>query len=133
MKHLRLLHDNQLARFLVVGGVNTLFSYAVYATLVFVGVPFALANLIALALGIVFSFATQGQLVFRNAGGRQFLKFVVVWAILYFVSVAIIARLTAHGFSAYLAGAIALVATSVLSYVAQKYFVFRKTALSVAE
>jgi len=133
MNHLRTLYEKQLVRFVLVGVINTLFSYAIYCALVFAGLSFAFANLIALVLGIVFSFKTQGRLVFRNSGGRQFVKFVLVWGILYFVSVVIIGKLTIYGLSAYRAGAVALFVTSVLSYVAQKFFIFRKTELSGIE
>src|SRR3954454_8664255 len=58
------LQSYRFLRFLVVGSLNTLFSYAVYAVMLFVGLPYVYANFVALATGVLFSFRTQGAFVF---------------------------------------------------------------------
>ena len=82
----------QFARFVVVGVVNTSFSYALYALLLWCGLPFAIANLLSLLVGIVFSFVTQGTFVFANRDGRRLLRFALVWTLLYGVNIALIGR-----------------------------------------
>lgn len=59
-------------RFLITGGVNTAFSYSVFALLVYRGLNYALSNLFSLMLGILFSFTTQYALVFNGAGRGVF-------------------------------------------------------------
>lgn len=51
-------------RFLLVGLLNTGFSFSLYMLMVWLGMHFAAANLFATLTGIAFSFRTQGTLVF---------------------------------------------------------------------
>ena len=110
------------------GVANTTFSYAIYAWLIYVGVAYALANLLALVLGIGFSFFMQGRFVFGNRGARQFGKFVLVWGVIYIVMIFFIGIFKSFGFSSYVAGALVLPISTVLSFIAQKFFVFRTHA-----
>ena len=116
----------QFLRFLMVGMLNTGFSYGVYAALIWLGLPYVWANLGSLVLGILFSFRTQGRLVFRNAANRLFGRFVVAWSVIFVLHTGIIAGFVRVGANAYLAGALALVPVALLSFVVQKFFVFRE-------
>ena len=114
-----------VVRFVAVGMLNTAFSYAIYAGFLFVGLSFQLANLIALVIGILFSFKTQGYLVFKNSDNRLFGRFILSWVLIYLGTIALIGRIIAFGFDAYSAGALALPFSVTLSYLIQRYFVFR--------
>ncbi len=120
---------SQFARFVVVGVVNTAFSYAIYAALLYFGLNYALANLIALVVGMLFSFKTQGSLVFANSENRRIFRFVFVWTAIYAINVLVITRFIAFGFDSYVSGALAIPIATVLSYLAQKFFVFRSSAI----
>lgn len=111
-------------RFLLVGGVNTAFSYAIYVVALYLGVTYALANLCALLLGILFSFRTQGALVFGNRDGSLIWRFAAAWGVIYIFNIGLIGLLLRAGLDAYVAGAVALPFTSVLSYFIQKRVVF---------
>jgi len=111
-------------RFLVMGGINTGFSYGVYALLVYCGLNYALSNLCSLILGILFSFRTQAAFVFKDTARGQFWRYVAVWTILYGSNILMIGTLIRFGANAYSAGAMAIVPTAVLSYFLQKSFVF---------
>jgi putative flippase GtrA len=111
-------------RFLVVGGFNTAFSYTIYVIALYAGLPYALANLCALLLGILFSFRTQGALVFGNRDGSLIWRFAAAWGVIYGFNICLIGLLVRAGLNAYVAGAVALPFTSVLSYVIQKRVVF---------
>lgn len=124
--------DPQALRFVIVGGINTAFSYGFYAFFLFVGFGYAMANLMALILGILFSFKTQGRFVFNNPDNRRFGRFVLVWAVIYLATIALIGQFIALGLNAYVAGALALPFSTLLSYLSQKYFVFRLTTSEVA-
>lgn len=112
-------------RFLLVGGLNTAFGYCMYALLLFLGLNFALANLLALLAGIVFSFRTHSGLVFLRHDWRRFLRYLLSWAAIYLLNTGIIALLLQCGISAYVAGLITIVPGALLSYLAQRHFVFR--------
>ena len=114
----------EFVRFLLVGVLNTAFSYGVYASLLYVGLPYVVANLGALLLGIAFSFRTQGRLVFGNSSGRLLQRFAACWGAIWLVNVLLIALLVRAGLSAYAAGAVALVPSTVFSYFVQKILVF---------
>jgi putative flippase GtrA len=118
---------SQMLRYIVVGGLNTGFSYAIYAALVFAGLGYALANLLALMTGILISFKTQGRFVFNNSANRLLGRFILGWALIYLCTITLIGRIIAIGLDAYSAGALSLPFSIGLSFVVQKFFVFRKT------
>lgn len=127
---MRKLLKLQFVRYVFVGIGNTAFGYGAYAGLLYVGLEYAVASLIALVLGIVFSYTTQGTLVFRNATRVTFIKFVVAWLLIYVVNISIIALLIRASLSAYLAGAVAVVPVTLLSYFVLKFAVFDRGALT---
>lgn len=120
-----LFKSSQILRFLVVGTVNTGFSYGVYAVLLYLGLDYTLANLTALVLGILFSFKTQGVLVFRNADNRLLGRFIFGWTAIYLANITVIGSIMSMGLNAYVAGALALPFSTLLAYVVQRCFVFR--------
>jgi len=124
----RLWQQHRWLRFLVVGGMNTAFGYGVYAFLVFLGVNFAVSNLCALVLGILFSFHTQGALVFRNSESGLFLRYVAMWSLLYLSNTVLIGSLIKLGADAYSAGALAIIPNTLLSFFLQKRFIFSSTS-----
>lgn len=120
----RIWQQHRWLRFLVVGGINTGFGYGVYAFLVYLGVNFAISNLCSLVLGILFSFRTQGALVFKNSERGLFFRYVAMWGLLYLSNTLMIAGLMKFGVNAYTAGALAIIPTAAISFFLQKYFVF---------
>ncbi|WP_394756018.1 GtrA family protein [Rhodoferax sp.] len=117
-----------VVRFVLVGILNTSVSYLIYALLLSVGVSYQMANLIALVIGILFSFKTQGHLVFNNRNNRLLGRFILSWIFIYLCVIFLIGRIIDFGLDAYTAGALALPFSAVLSYVIQKYFVFKGPA-----
>ena len=115
----------QFVRFLLVGVMNTAFTYAIYALLLFLGVNFALANLGAVSIGILFSFKTHGYLVFRNPANRLLFKYITFWFLICLCNIGVIKLLLMTGLNAYEAGAAALLPIGLLSYTMQKYAVFK--------
>ena len=113
------------ARFVLVGVINTAFSYSIYAGLLFVGFHYAFANFVALLLGIIFSFRMQGRFVFGNTDISLAGRFLLGWGLIYVGTVLVIGWMIGLGLDAYSAGALALPFTTVLSYFVQKNFVFR--------
>jgi putative flippase GtrA len=118
-----------IARFLVTGAVGTLFSYSVYAVLVFFGLNYAVANFASLVAGILFSFRAQGRFVFRNTDRSLFTRFVLCWLAIYAANVWFIGKAMALGFNKYAAGAVAIPAIAALSFVVQRYLVFGASGL----
>lgn len=113
-------------RFILVGMINTAFSYSLYAFFIFMGLRIPMASFVSLLLGIIFSFTTQGALVFGNATRLTFVKFFLTWMIIYFVNVKIIEEFVRMGLNAYYSGALATFPVAVLSYLILNFIVFRQ-------
>lgn len=124
MKNFSKVLNLQLVRFLLVGILNTGFSYGVYAILLYFGLSYVVANFFALILGIFFSFRTQGLLVFRNRDDSLFFRFAACWGLIFLVNIGLIYILINVGLNAYIAGAVALPPITILSYLIQKFLVF---------
>jgi putative flippase GtrA len=122
---LHVLFKKKLVRFLLVGGINTLFSYAIYALLLYFGLQYALANFLAMLSGIFFSFQTQGRLVFQNSDQRLIWRYALFWFVLYLCNIVLIKLMLVGGVDAYSAGALAFPVIVVLSFFMQKMLVFR--------
>jgi putative flippase GtrA len=123
------LIQKQWLRFIIVGAFNTGFSYAVYAVFIFFGANYALANFMGLALGIVVGFNTTGRLVFKNTDNKRFYRFIIVWGVIYLVSTYAIGWFVSIGLNEYAAGLVTLPLSAVMSFVLQKYFVFRRSEI----
>lgn len=118
------LKKSQILRFIAVGIVNTSFSYGIYAALLFIGFGYAFANLVALLIGILFSFKTQGYLVFHNPDNHLLGRFILSWTLIYLCTIGLMGWIIVLGLDAYSAGALALPFSVSLSYLIQKHFVF---------
>ena len=119
-----ILHRSRPLRFVVVGGLNTLVCYGVYAGLLRLLLPFWLANLGALVFGIGLSFHTQGRFVFGNSDGRRIFRFVACWLAVYGIQTGLIGLLIRAGFTAWFAGLLVLPGAAVISYFIQRFIVF---------
>lgn len=117
--------NTQFLKFVAVGIVNTAFSYGTYAAFIYLGFSFVLASLISFILGILFSFKTQGALVFKNTDRRLLFVFTFNWLLIYLFMVGFIALMINLGFNEYWAGVLAMPPLAIFSYVTQKYLVFR--------
>ena len=115
-------------KFVVVGSLNTAFSYCVFASLVYLGFTYVVANLFALLLGVAFSFRTQGAWVFGNRDKRLWLRFAACWAVIFIFNIGCINALMHAGLNVYRAGAAALIPSTIMSYFVQKIFVFGSSA-----
>lgn len=115
----------QVARFGLVGGINTLFGYALFALLVWAGTPYPVAIAVATVAGVLFNFQTSGRLVFAGAPPGRFLRFLAVYCAVYVLNVAgvaLLARLV--GGNVYIANALVVPPLAVLAYVLQRNYVF---------
>ena len=122
------LLNRRFIRFLLVGGLNTLFGYSVYALLIFLHVHYALAALGGQVLGVLFNFKTIGLLVFDRRGNRRFLRFVSVYILTYLLTALLLKFFHAFNVNLYLAGALLLLPMAVLSYFLNRKFVFADDA-----
>ncbi len=115
-------------RFLFVSALNTVFGYSVFAGLLYAGLHYSLAGLIATVLGVIFNFFTTGRLVFDSSDPRRIVFFAAMYAVMYGISLGELRVADLLGYNLYLASAALLLPNSLLGYVINKVFVFRAKA-----
>ena len=118
------ISTKQFIKFLIVGGINTLFGYGLFALFIFLGFHYAMASFLATVLGILFNFKTTGVLVFQNKVNRLLFRFFGVYGVVFVINVLMLKVLGNVGFDMYIAGALVIVPLAVLSFVLNKLFVF---------
>ena len=85
------LPNSKKLMFLIAGVVNTLFGYAVYAILIFLGFSSSVALLVSTISGVVFNYNSHGSLVFRAGGGRfVFARYIISYVLIYLANVVIV-------------------------------------------
>jgi putative flippase GtrA len=114
----------QFVKFLFVGLLNTLFGYAVFAALVYAGVPAMPALVLTYVVGVLFNFVTTGRLVF--SGSRASLaRFIAGYVVIYFFNLALFKTVEALGAGPLVAQAVCLPVVAVFSFLLFKFQVFR--------
>ncbi len=116
----------QLFRFIIVGIVNTFVGYALYAIFIFVGLNYFWSVLFATILGVMFNFKSISKFVFEANDNSLIFRFVSVYVVVFIVNVSLIKVLKILSLNDYYAGIIALFPTAAISFVLNKYFVYKK-------
>jgi len=112
-------------RFLVVGGINTVFGYSVFALFILIGLHYVLAALLSTICGILFNFKTTGTLVFKNRDNRLIFRFFGVYLITYFLIVGLLKLFDMAGVTPLVAGAIIVLPMGVVSFLLMRKLVFK--------
>jgi putative flippase GtrA len=115
----------QALRFLVTGGINTAFGYAIYAACIFLGAGYAVASGVSIVCGVLFSYKTTSAMVFGRGYSGSLVRYIGSYVIVYLFSVLILRTMDQFGVNAYLAGILAAPPCAVLSFALLKLFVFR--------
>ncbi len=116
----------QIINFILVGIVNTIFGYSIYALFLTLGFNYIWAVLFATILGILFNFKTIGKYVFDSHKNNLIFKFFSVYAIVFIVNILIIKIFKTIGFDDYISGAFALIPSATVSFVLNKFYVFER-------
>lgn len=117
--------NSQLIRFLLVGGLNTVVGYALFAAFVRIGLSYPTAIGLATVLGVAFNFQSTGRLVFGRAPLSQLFRFVVVYTAIYLINVASVALLLRAGLNIYVANGLVILPLALIAFVMQRRFVFK--------
>ena len=121
-----LLADRQFLRFLVAGGVNTLFGFGVNIAAMLAGLPVWLAMLIGTVAGVVFNFFTHGGYAFRDMSARRLPRYVLGYAIVYAVGLGAFYVLHCVVRGPIVCQTLLLIPMALLSYLIMSRFVFQK-------
>jgi putative flippase GtrA len=124
------LFELQLIKFLLTGGLNTLFGYLVFSMFTyFTGNP-SLSVVLANMVGVLFNFKTYGNFVFNSDDNSKIYRFFGVYIFITISQIGLLKYLNYLGVvNAYLAAAIVTLPMALLSYLLLKRFVFRQNTL----
>lgn len=112
-------------RFLLVGVLNTAFGYACFAVLLWTGLHYTLALLLATVVGVLFNFKTIGSLVFGSSDPALIWRFAAVYVLIYTLNVAALALLQWLGFAPLVAQSVLILPVAGASFLLSRRFVFR--------
>ena len=115
-----------ILRFLLTGGLNTLFGYGCYAALVVTGMPLWLAVAGSTVLGIVFNFYSYGGLVFGQTSHTLMPRFLLLYAVIGLANYFALRGLLHVGLGPLLAQAILVPLIALVSYFGMRGLVFRR-------
>jgi putative flippase GtrA len=121
-----MIFDKPFIRFILIGSVNALFGYSIYAALIFLGVNFAIASFISTCLGVLFNFKTISKFVFQVNSYELFWKFLHVYGIVYVFGIIFLKLLNICGINYYFGGVIVLFLNALFAFILNKRYVFEK-------
>ena len=119
----------RFVRFLIVGGLNTVVGYALFAGLVLAGLQPELALWIATVLGVIFNFMTTGSLVFRNRQKGRIFRFIGVYVVVYLMNAGALRYLLSIGVNPLISQLFLLPVVAITTFFALRSFVFKEEAL----
>ena len=121
-----LLANRQFLRFLVAGGINTLFSFGVNIAVLLVGQPAWLAMLAGTLAGIAFNFFTLGGYAFRDLSARRLPRYLLGYATVYAAGLSAFHVLQLVVRDPIVCQVLLVIPIAALSYLVMSRFVFQK-------
>jgi putative flippase GtrA len=121
---LRPLLEQRPVRFILVGGLNTVIGYALFALLVATGLNYPYAMMLTTSIGVMVNFKSTGKLVFNNSNNRLLFKFIALYVFIYFFNIMLIRGLDFFFHNVYISGIFSIMAAAVVSYYGNKNFIF---------
>lgn len=115
----------QFLRFIVVGVLNTVFGYGVFAGLILAGVPPVSALVLTYVAGVLFNFMTTRRFVFSRSARASLLRFIGAYVVIYFINLGLYKLAEAAGAGPLVAQALCLPVVAVFSFLLFKFQVFK--------
>lgn len=124
---LEALFECKITKFLSAGILNTVFGYAVYATLIFIDTPYLVALFVATVTGVIFNYFSFGRIVFKGFNGWfVFARFILAYALIYLVNVGFLGVLTEYFlFNPYVGQILYIPIGVALSWLLMNYWVYK--------
>jgi putative flippase GtrA len=120
----RQILEHRFVRFLLVGVLNTVFGYGIFAVALLLGLHYALASALATVSGILFNFKTMGTLVFGRPDHRLLGRFLGVYGFIYVLGVLCLKLAHQLDLNLFLVGAFLILPLAVVSFMLNWLFVF---------
>ena len=126
---IKLLLNNTKIRFLIVGCLNTIVGYSIYAILIYLNINYLIANTISTIIGIIHSYIWNRLFTFKSNNNikKEIFKFIFVYSISYvlgLLNLYILVNILST--NKYIAGIINIFITTIISWFGHRYFSFRR-------
>ena len=118
------IQESSFIRFLLVGIINTIFGYAVFAFFTHLGLHYSIAIIFSTLAGVLFNFKTIGVLVFKSSDNKLIFRFLLVYLVIYFINLLGLKLLGYYTSNHYIGQAILAPLLALTSYILNKKFVF---------
>lgn len=118
--------NHRIVRFVLVGILNTLVGYGLFAFFIFIHLHYSVATLLATVVGVAFNFISTSTVVFKKLHQGYLPRFILVYSLLYGLNVVFLKLLLMYGLTAYIAGLVLLPIMAGLSYLLQSRLVFNQ-------
>lgn len=118
------LSNSRSMRFLISGGVNTLFGFMVYSVFILAGSAVWFALISGTVIGAFFNFLTIGGYAFRDLSLDRVPRFLLCYALVYGINLQALEWLSAAVTDKILSQSILVLPIAALSYLLMARFVF---------
>jgi putative flippase GtrA len=122
-----ILQQSRILRFLLAGGINTLFGFAVYTVLIVSGAVVWVAVLVGMLAGTAFNFLTTGGYVFRDLSLHRFPLFLFFYFTVFAINLVLIECLSSFITNKILLQALISPLLAIISYLLMSRCVFQST------
>lgn len=130
IQFIKKLFKYQFVRFLIAGGINTLFSYSIFALLLFVLKNKYIATTLETIIAIAFNYFTSSHMVFKNKTFSLFMiiKFYGIYGVTYLINLLHLhITVDIYGWNEYLSQFVTLLYLPFISFTLQRLFVFKNS------
>lgn len=122
--------QKQVFLFLIVGCINTMFSYLCFSFFIFFGLHYTIAVFLASCFGILFNFNTTGRIVFKNSKKILIFKFIGVYFFLFLLNISSLKFLQIFSTNYYLTEFVTIIPLAFLAFLLNKFVVFTEYSLN---
>ena len=117
--------QKQIIRFILMGIINTIFGYLLFSVLIYLKFDPSTAIISSTILGMIFNFNSFGRYVFNKTDKNLIVKFISSYFLLMIFNISLQKSLHFCIPSDYLSGLISIILTAGLSFIMNKYYVFK--------
>ncbi|HDQ26278.1 MAG TPA: GtrA family protein [bacterium] len=130
-KLLQKILQKKEARFIIVGGFNTVLTYIIYVALIYCGIHHLVSMAVVYVIGIVNGYIWNRVFTFksREKPAGEFVRYAAVYVAVFFIGLAALYLMVDRaGMNPYAAGAVNVAVITVISWLGHRYYTFKASS-----
>jgi len=112
-------------KFMAIGVLNTANGYFLFAALLYSGLHYSLATLLANILSVFINFKTYGRIVFNSRDNGLIYRFISIYVFMYFLIIGCLKVFTLLSINLYVGNLLLTIPLAIVSFFLNSRFVFR--------